>query len=58
MLCILFSLTVDDTMKRFLDKISESRDVEFGLVVDGPALALILPDQYLKKIFLEVLLRT
>ena len=45
-------------MKLFLDKISESRDVEFGLVVDGPALALILPDQYLKKIFLEVLLRT
>ncbi len=48
-------MSIKSTMELFISKLSESTKEDFGLIVDGPALCIILADQEYKNIFFEVI---
>ena len=41
-------------MELFISKLAEPMNEDFGLIVDGQALAIILSDQEYKNVFFEV----
>ena len=47
-------MSIKSTMELFISKLAEPTNEDFGLIVDGQALAIILADQEYKNIFFEV----